>query len=142
MQWYCVQPQGPCNSAPRQNFKSPLNILLHLNLESVCQISALKLHNCASRQTGQHSLHLYVQNISAIKNLTPLLLLSRRINIFFSKYGIGEAFDIIWIHISLLSYFSLYKTDCLFYVPLSCANCRTNLHQILHRPPHQLRECS
>jgi len=35
--------------------------------------------------------------------------------------------------------FSLYKN---FNVPFSRPNCQTNLHQILHRPPHQLGEGS
>jgi len=42
---------------------------------------------------------------------------------------------------------SLYikETICTYvptFVPLSQANRQTNLHQILHRPPHQLREGS
>jgi len=43
-----------------------------------------------------------------------------------------------------LLYLSIYIKDCSYVpiVPLSQANCRTNLHQILHRPPHQLGEGS
>jgi len=36
---------------------------------------------------------------------------------------------------------SIYIRVCT-YAPLSRPNCRTNLHQILYRPPHQLREGS
>jgi len=42
-----------------------------------------------------------------------------------------------------ISNLSIYiKVTVCTYVPFSCPNRRTNLHQILSRPPHQLREGS
>jgi len=62
-----------------------------------------------------------------------------------SLYTRAPSSDLYLLNLSLLSiiYLSIYKkeTVCTF-VPLSLANCRTNLHQILPRPPHQLREGS
>jgi len=56
------------------------------------------------------------------------------LRIFQEFFLLVEAMNIIFTYI--------YKRDCLYlctYIPLSGVNCRTNLHQILYRPPpHQL----
>jgi len=57
-------------------------------------------------------------------------------------FSIPQSF---WPKVHLLSSMYINQTVCTYVptnVPLSLANCRTNLHQILHRPSHQLREGS
>jgi len=51
----------------------------------------------------------------------------------------------LFVMMNLLSSIYIRQTNCIYVltdVPLSCANRLTNLHQILHRPPRQLREGS